>query len=430
MKTSLEKLDGLKRLLTVDLSIDIFRQKTDQILRKMVSKVNVNGFRKGKVPLPIMRKRFGDHASSDAVNEIVNDTLAEALAKLKITPVAQPEITKVDSQNQDSFSYTVAFEVYPEIQVGDFSKLEFEQVKAEITQADEDKTLQSLMQQATEYIPVKHKSKVGDQITIDFKGMINGKTFDGGTATDFKMILGKGSMIKGFEEALVGVVAKQNIDLDLTFPKQYHAPKLAGKNVIFEVKVKTVASPKTPELDDKFAEKFGEKNMHELKQSTKARMQIELDSRLNKQNKEHLFSALLKANDFIAPQVSINNEAQNLKQEMEQRLQQQGMPTQGDIDVASFNSQAERRVKLGLLVGKISSDNKLSADKEQIDAKIHEMAKIYGEDSQQLLDYYHADPARLASIELMLVEQMVQDLILASANVTIKQETFEEVTKR
>ena len=277
---------------------------------------------------------------------------------------------------------------------------------------------------------MQRKSKVGDQITIDFKGMIDGKTFDGGTATDFKMILGKGSMIKGFEEALVGVVAKQNIDLDLTFPKQYHAPKLAGKNVIFEVKVKTVASPKTPELDDKFAKKFGEKNMHALKQSTKERMQIELDKRLNNQNKERLFNALLKANDFIAPQISINNEAQNLKQELEQRLQQQGMPTQGDIDVASFNSQAERRVKLGLLVGKIASDNKLSAKKEQINAKINEMAKIYDEDSQQLLDYYNADPARLATIELMLVEQMVQDLILASANVTIKQETFEEVTKR
>lgn len=430
MKTSLEKLDGLKRSLTVDLSIDIFRQKTDQVLRGMASKVTVDGFRKGKVPLSIMRKKFGDHASSDAVNEIVNDTLVEALTEVKMTPASRPAITKIDSQDKDTFSYTVAFEVYPEIKVGDFSKLKIEQAEVKITKADEEKTLKGLTEQATEYKSVKRKSKAGDQITIDFKGLLDGEVFDGGVASDFKMILGKGSMIAGFEEGLMDVAAGKSVTLELTFPKEYHAPQLAGKDVVFEVEVKEVASPKAAKLDDEFAKKFGEKNIDDLKNSMKAQMQVELDNRLNNQNKDNLFGALLAANAFEVPQDSINNEAQSLKQEMEQRLQQQGMPAQGDMPAATFNPEAERRVKLGLLVNQISSDNKFNASKEQIDEKLNEMAQAYGEDAQQMLDYYNSDPSRLATIELMVVEQMVQDLILDSANVTIKKKTFEEVTQQ
>jgi trigger factor len=151
---------------------------------------------------------------------------------------------------------------------------------------------------------------------------------------------------------------------------------------------------------------------------------------LNNQNKDDLFGALLEANDFEVPQESINNEAQSLKQEMEQRLQQQGMPSQGNMPASAFNPEAQRRVKLGLLVDQISSDNKFNASKEQIDTKLNEMATAYSGEAQQMLDYYNAEPSRLATIELMVVEQMVQDLILESAKVTIQKKTFEEVTQQ
>ena len=430
MKTSLEKLEGLKRALTVELSIDIFKQKTDQVLRGMASKVSVDGFRKGKVPLSIMRKQFGGQASSDAVNEIVNDTLTEALADAKVTPASRPAITKIDTENKDTFSYTVTFEVFPEIKVADFSKLKIIQTEVKITKADEEKTLKGLSEQATEYKSVKRKSKEGDQVTIDFKGMLDGEVFEGGVASDFKMVLGKGSMIAGFEDGLLDVAAEKSVTLNLTFPKEYHAPQLAGKDVVFEVEIKEVAAPQSPKLDDEFAKRFGEKDIDDLKKSMKAQMQVELDNRLNNQNKDDLFGALLEANDFEVPQESINNEAQSLKQEMEQRLQQQGMPSQGNMPASAFNPEAQRRVKLGLLVNQISSDNKFNASKEQIDTKLNEMATAYSGEAQQMLDYYNADPSRLATIELMVVEQMVQDLILESAKVTIQKKTFEEVTQQ
>ncbi|CAC9987250.1 Cell division trigger factor (EC 5.2.1.8) [uncultured Gammaproteobacteria bacterium] len=430
MKTSLEKLEGLKRALTVELSIDIFKQKADQVLRGMASKVSVDGFRKGKVPLSIMRKQFGGRASSDAVNEIVNDTLTEALADAKVTPASRPAITKIDTENKDTFSYTVTFEVFPEIKVADFSKLKIVQTEVKITKADEEKTLKGLSEQATEYKSVKRKSKEGDQVTIDFKGMLDGEVFEGGVASDFKMVLGKGSMIAGFEDGLLDVAAEKSVTLNLTFPKEYHAPQLAGKDVVFEVEIKEVAAPQSPKLDDEFAKRFGEKDIDDLKKSMKAQMQVELDNRLNNQNKDDLFGALLEANDFEVPQESINNEAQSLKQEMEQRLQQQGMPSQGNMPASAFNPEAQRRVKLGLLVNQISSDNKFNASKEQIDTKLNEMATAYSGEAQQMLDYYNAEPSRLATIELMVVEQMVQDLILESAKVTIQKKTFEEVTQQ
>lgn len=429
MKTSLEILKGLARLLTVDLPVDRFKQKTDKILQQMASQVNVDGFRKGKAPISVVRKRFGNNANSDAINEIVNETLTDALAQVKVTPVAQPVISKINSKDENFFSYTVAFEVFPDIKVADFSKLTIGQTKVEITKADEQKTLDGLKQQLTEYEAVKRKSKIGDRLLIDFKGLINGEAFDGGEAKDFKIVLGTGSMIKGFEEGLIGAIPSSVLRLDLTFPKDYHVAKLAAKAVIFEVNVNEVASPTPPKLDEKFAKKFGEKDMNALKVSMKAQMQVEIDGRIEQLNKDAIFDALAKANQFDVPQSSIDNEAQNLLKQMQQRMQQQGLPTQGEMSASTFNKQAQHRVKLGLLVNQISVDNKLSASAKQIDEKLEEMSRTYGEDAQKMINFYNQDSTRKSSIELLVVEKMVQNLILDKAKVTFKQKKFQEITQ-
>ncbi len=429
MKTSLETLKGLTRSLKVDLPIDTFNQKTDKILQKMASQVNIDGFRKGKVPVSVVRKRFGGNAKSDAINEIVNETLTDALAQVKITPVKQPVISKVDSEDEKNFSYMVTFEVFPEIKVADFSKLTIGQTKVEITKADEQKTLDGLKEQLTEYKVVKRKSEIGDRLSIDFKGLIDGETFDGGEAKDFKIVLGKGSMIKGFEQGLMDTTANSVLALDLTFHKDYHMDKLAGKAVTFEININEVASPKEPKLDEAFAKKFGEKDMDALKVSMKAQMKVEIDGRISRLNKNAIFDALSEANQFDVPQSSIDNEAHNLLKEMKERMQQQGLPAQGEMPASAFNDEAQRRVKLGLLVNQISSDSKLSASMAQIDAKLQEMSQAYGEDAQKMIDFYNQDPARKSSIELLVVEKMVQDLILDKAKVSFKQKQFQEITQ-
>lgn len=396
----------------------------------MASTARIDGFRKGKVPLPVLRARFGENASSDAVNEIINETLAKALAEVKATPAGRPSIIEVDSKDKNNFSYTVEFEVYPEIKAADFAKVKVEQIKVKITKADEDKTLQGLIEQSSEYKIVQRPSAIGDRVIVDFKGLIDGETFEGGEAQDFKLVLGKGAMIKGFEEGLVGIAADKNTSLKLKFPKDYHAATLAGKVAVFEVLVKEVSEPKTLKLDDKFAKKFGEKNMDALTNSIKTKMQAEADNRLASINKDALFSALLAVNDFEVPQASVDAEAQNLLQEMNERMQQQGIPAKGNLPAETFNPEAQRRVKLGLLIAQIASNYKLSASKDQIQVKLKEMSQAYGENAQKMIDYYNQDPARLSSIELLVVEKMVENAILEKAKITTKNKKFEEITQQ
>ncbi|MBA5248588.1 MAG: trigger factor [Gammaproteobacteria bacterium] len=425
MKTSLETLNGLKRALTVELAADLFEQKTNEVLKDIATKAQIDGFRKGKVPMAILRKQFGAQASSDAVNDVVSDTLMDALTDAKVNPASRPNITKIDAENKETFSYTVEFEVYPEIKVADFSTVKVEQLEATMTAADEDETLKGLSDSAVDFKAVERQSQDGDQVIIDFKGSLNGEVFEGGVAADFKLVLGKGSMIEGFEDGLQGVAAGDSVTLNLTFPEEYHASQLAGKEVVFEVDVKEVAVPTAPELDDKFAEKFGEKTMDGLRKSISERMGVELKTRLANQNKDALFSALLEVNDFEVPQASVDQEAEVLWQDMQQHMKQQGMTSQ--VLASTFNSEATRRVKLGLLVNQIATENKIEATKEQLDAKLAEMAASYGEQAQQMIDYYNADPSRMTSIESMVVEEMVQEVILKSAEVTTKQTTFKAV---
>ncbi|MFP6775917.1 MAG: trigger factor, partial [PS1 clade bacterium] len=345
-------------------------------------------------------------------------------------PVSQPTLTKIDSNDGKFFYYTVEFEVFPEVKAADFSKIKVEQVKVKITKEDEDRTLNELKEQLTEYATVKRKSKTGDRLTIDFKGAVDGEVFDGGEAENFIIVLGKGSMIEGFEDGLTDVSTGKSLKLSLTFPKEYHADNLAGKDVIFEINVKDVASPKKPKLDEKFAEKFGEKDMDSLYIALKERMRVEADSIVSKRNKDSVLEQLLQENDFEVPQASVESEAQLLLKDMESQLQQQGIPSNGNIPLSNFNDEATKRVKLGILVRKIVEDNKLSAEKDQVNDKLKEMAQSYGENAQQMIDYYNQDPNRLAGIESLVIEQMVVDLVLEKAKVTSKNLKFEEVTQQ
>ena len=429
MKTSLETLEGLNRTLTVELPIEDFNNKVDAVLQKMASQATIDGFRKGKAPISILRQRFGGNAKNDATNEIVGETLGQALEEAKVAPAHQPALTKVDADSDKVFTYAVSFEVFPEVEVADFAKLEIEQSEVKISKADEKSTMDGLQEQQTEFKSVKRKSKAGDKLTVNFTGLIDGEAFEGGSAEGFSLVLGKGTMIPGFEDGVTDVAAGKSTSLELTFPEDYNAPQLAGKDVVFEIDVVEVASPKAPKLDDAFAKKFGEDSMEALSKSVKEQMRSEIDGRLHNLNKDAIFKALLEANDFAVPQASVAQEAESLKQDMESRMQQQGMDPKsaGNLDAAMFNGEAERRVKLGLLVSKIASDNKLEATPEQIDTKLEEMSQAYGENAQQMIDYYKSNPQMLQSIELLVVEKLVMDLVLEAAKVTKINKKFAEV---
>ena len=427
MKTSLSTLEGLKRSLTVELPIDTFNQKADKILQSLAKKARIDGFRKGKVPTTILRQRFGASAKADATNEVVSETIAEALEDADVSPAAQPSLTTVDTENSDNFSYTIEFEVYPEVSVAPLSSLNIDQINATVSDEDEERALQDLQDRATEYKTVKRKSKNGDRVIIDFEGLLDGESFEGGAAEKFEIILGRGAMIEGFEQGLIDVAAGKTVEVKATFPEDYHVENLAGREAVFKVKVNEVGSPKEIKRDDEFAKKYGEKDFETMKSRMSKQMQLELSSRVVQQNKDAAFTALLTANDFEVPEGSVSAEAMKLQQDMEARMEQQGMPSKGNFPEAMFQEEASRRVKLGLLINKIANDSEIKPEKELVDAKLKEMSMQYGESAQQMIDWYNSDPSRLAGVESIVVEELVAKHVALEAKVNVTEKTFQEI---
>lgn len=427
MKTSLNTLDGLKRSLTVELPVDTFNDKTEKIIKSLATKVRIDGFRKGKIPANILRQRFGASAKSDAATEMVSETLEDALKDADVVPAAQPSLTNVDTENSESLIYTIEFEVYPEIKVNTLSSLKIDQVTSKVTEEDEERALQDLQDRSTEYKSVKRKSKEGDRLVIDFEGLMDGESFEGGAAEGFEIVLGRGTMIDGFEKGLIDIAPGKTVEINATFPEDYHVENLAGREAVFKVKVNEVGSPIELKRDDEFAKKFGEKDFETMKTRMTSQMKMELESRLVQQNKDTAFSALLEANDFEVPDGSVSSEALRLQQDMESRMEQQGMPSKGKLPVEMFNEEAARRVKLGLLINKIATDSEITAEKDLVDAKLNEMSLQYGESAQQMIDWYNTDPSRLANIESIVVEDLVAKHIADEAKVTSTEKNFLEI---
>ena len=353
--------------------------------------------------------------------------MADALTDADVSPATQPSLTNIDTENADSLIYTLEFEVYPEIKVNALSKLTIDQVSSQVTEEDEERALQDLQDRSTEYKTVKRKSKDGDRLIIDFEGLLDGESFEGGAAEGFEIVLGKGTMIEGFEKGLIDVASGKTVEVNATFPEDYHVENLAGREAVFKVKVNEIGSPIELKRDDEFAKKYGEKDFETMKSRMTNQMKLELDSRLVQQNKDTAFSALLEANDFEVPEGSISSEAEKLQQDMESRMEQQGMPSKGKLPAEMFNEEAARRVKLGLLINKIATDSEITAEKDLVDAKLNEMSLQYGESAQQMIDWYNTDPSRLANIESIVVEDLVAKHVAEKAKVTTTDKTFLEI---
>ena len=396
-------------------------------MQNLAKQARVDGFRKGKVPATVLRQRFGANAKADATNEIVTETLSEALADAKISPATQPSLTKVESEDSDNFIYTIEFEVFPEISVSSLAGLTIDQISAKVTEEDEEKSLQDLQDRATEYKSVKRKSKEGDRLIIDFEGLLEGESFEGGAAEGFEIILGRGAMIDGFEQGLIDVASGKELEIKATFPEDYHVENLAGREAVFKVKVNEIGSPKQLKLDDELANKYGEKDFETMKNRIANQMQMELVSRVEQHNKGTTFTALLEANSFEVPEASIDAEANNMLKDMESRMEQQGIPSNNKMSNDLFREEATRRVKLGLLVNKIAKDYEIKPEKEQVDAKLKEISMSYGESAPQMIEWYNSDPSRLENIESIVVEQLVVEYITSEAKVNIKEKTFQEI---
>ena len=390
MSVTLENLENLERKVVLPLLWSDVNAETEKRLKQTARKVRIDGFRPGKAPLGMVRSMYGASVQNDVLNEMAQKKFYDVAVAEGWKIAGLPRLEGVEEQNdQDNFQFSAVFEVFPEVTVGDLSTQEIEKVTAEVSDAEVEKTIDILRQQRTRYNHVEREAQNGDRVIIDFAGKIDGVAFDGGSADNYAFVLGQGQMLPEFENGVLGLKENESKDVEVHFPEDYHGKDVAGKTAVFTITVKTVSAPVLPELDADFAKALGiaDGDVAKMREEVKKNVSREVNRRLESQNKDAVMEALLKVTELQVPKVLVNDEAQRLADEMKQNFINQGMADAKNLDlpIDMFKEQAERRVKLGLILAEVVKENNLEPSQEQIDAVIKDFAESY-EDPQEIID--------------------------------------------
>ena len=436
MQVTSEAVSGVARRLNVSVPTSRVNEQFEARLKRTAKTVKINGFRPGKVPLNVVRREYGASIYQEVVNEIIRDTVFEAIQQEKINAVGMPNIEKVENKD-GALVYEAIVEVYPEVEVKTFADLEVERKASEINDKDVDTMIENLQKQRASWTETKGMAKKDMQVTFDFEGTVDGEKFEGGSAEDFKLVLGSGRMIPGFEDGIVGMKKGEEKVIDVTFPEDYQAENLAGKAAQFKITVKLVEKQKLPEIDAEFLKIFGlteEEGLDKLKADVRKNMEREVRNGLRNQVKQAAFDALVAANEIEVPGSMVAQEIDRQRQQMIQQFTQQfGGQGAGAFDSSMlpdelFKEQAEKSVKLGVLVSKVLADAKLEVDQARVDAYIDDMASSY-EDPAEVVEYFKNDKQQRAQIEAVVLEDQVVDHILASAKVNDVNISYEDLLK-
>ena len=436
MQVTTEAVSGVARRLNVSVPTSRVNEQFEARLKRTAKTVKINGFRPGKVPLNVVRREYGAGIYQEVVNEIIRDTVFEAIQQEKINAVGMPNIEKVENKD-GALVYEAIVEVYPEVEVKTFADLEVERKATEINDKDVDTMIENLQKQRASWTETKGMAKKDMQVTFDFEGTVDGEKFEGGAAEDFKLVLGSGRMIPGFEDGIVGMKKGEEKVIDVTFPEDYQAENLAGKAAQFKITVKLVEKQKLPEIDAEFLKIFGlteEEGLDKLKADVRKNMEREVRNGLRNQVKQAAFDALVAANEIEVPASMVAQEIDRQRQQMIQQFTQQfGGQGAGAFDSSMlpdelFKEQAEKSVKLGVLVSKVLADAKLEVDQARVDAYIDDMASSY-EDPTEVVEYFKNDKQQRAQIEAVVLEDQVVDHILASAKVNDVNISYEDLLK-
>ncbi len=425
MQVSVEAGEGLQKHVTVNVPAEQVDQAVDKKLQSIARTVRMDGFRPGKVPMRVVKQRFGDQARQEAYGEVIQSTYYEAISEQKLVPAGEPSIKLNEEAGEGEFSYTATVEVMPEIKLNDLGELEIKRPVAEVTEEDVDTMIERLRKQRTTWKEVDRPAQKGDTVHIDFKGFIDGEAFDGGSAENVPLELGSGSMIPGFEDGLIGAKAGDEVKLEVRFPDDYQAEQLAGKDAVFEVKVNKVSEPEMPEIDEDFVKAFGVEDGTEasLRAEVRGNMERELKQKLKTLTKEKVMDALLAANPVTVPKAMVQREAEVIKSQAMNEMAQAGQASSMDLPASVFEPQAERRVALGLLINAVVSENGIELDQQRVNETIAEFAQSY-EQPQEVIDFYNGNKEQRAMVENLVLEDQVVDTVLDKAKVEDEPATF------
>ncbi len=397
-------------------------QAAQKRLVKIGKTVKMAGFRPGKVPMKVVAQTYGPQAKSEAIGDVVGRVYSQAVTEQKLKVAGQPEIEPIQPEGQgepSELKFTAIVEVYPEVQCPDLSGVEISKTTCEITEADLAKTLETLQKQRTEFHSVERASQKGDRVTLDFKGEIDGVAFTGGASENYSFVLGDGSMLKEFDEAAVGMKVGETKSFPLKFPDDYHGKDVAGKLAMFSIKIRDVAEPKVPELNEEFAKSMGIESgdMAQLRADVKKNLAREVESRCKSKTKSAVMDALAKFGTFDVPMALVESESQRMAENTRRDLSARGMNVKdAPIPPELFKDTAVERVRLGLIVGEVVVANNLRPTEDQIRALVQDMASAY-ENPEQFVNWFLGQPQQRAQAEAVAIEDNVVTWALSKAKV-------------
>jgi trigger factor len=442
MATAVETLDKLERRITISFPIAEMQLEVEKRLKVRARTAKAPGFRPGKVPMKMVAAQYGYQVENEVLNDKVGQAFSAAANESNLRVAGYPRIEPKsgDAVVEGSLAFDATFEVYPEFVVGDLSAAEVEQVKTEVTDAEIDKTIDILRKQRVHY-HVKGEQGVhgdggadqsaqsGDRATLDFVGKVDGVEFAGGKADDFTFVLGEGRMLPEFEAATLGMNVAESKTFSLTFPDDYHGKDVAGKTAEFTITLKKLEWAHLPQVDAEFGKMLGvaDGDLVKMRNDIKENLEREVKGRVKAKTKDSVMDSLVKAVEFDVPKSLIEQDAQRLAEMTRQDMAQRGMNVK-DVPFPTelFTAQAERRVRLGLILAELVKANKLQATIEQIKAQVEDFAQSY-EDPQQVVKYYFSDRNRLAEVEALVLEENVVNYVLGKSKVTEKVLPFDEL---
>ena len=432
MAVTVETLEKLERKITLTLPVGSIQSEVESRLKKLARTTKMDGFRPGKVPMNVVAQRYGYSVHHEVMNDKVGEAFALAANEAKLRVAGQPRITESATSPDGEMAFDAVFEVFPEVKIGDLSTAEVEKVNAEVTDAAIGKTLDILRKQRRTFAQRAQDAAVqeGDRVLVDFEGKIDGEVFAGGKADDFQFIVGDGQMLKEFEEATRGMKAGESKTFQLAFPADYHGKDVAGKTADFMVTLKKIEAAHLPEISEALAKSLGiaDATVEGLRADIKKNLEREVKFRLLARNKQAVMDALVSKAELDLPTTSVQSEIARLLEGARADLKQRGIKDADKAEIPEdiFRPQAERRVRLGLVVAELVRSNTLQAKTEQIKSHIEELAASY-EKPADVMRWYYSDNNRLAEVEAIVIENNVTDFVLAQAKITEKTVTFDEL---
>lgn len=435
MAVNVETLEKLERRMTLSLPLDGVQGEMQKRLRRLARTLKMDGFRPGKVPMNIVEQRYGPSVRYEVMNDMVGEAFYKAAQEAGLRLAGRPDISEIDGAAEGEMNFEAKFEVLPEVEFGALGDVEVEKVAVEVGQDAVERTLDILRNQRRTFSQRAKDAAVeeGDRVSVDFEGKIDGEPFSGGKAENFSFIVGEGQMLKEFDDAVRGMKSGESKTFPLTFPQDYHGTEVAGKTADFMVTVKKIEAAHLPEVDDAFAKSLGVKDatVEALHADIRKNLEREVGLRVSQRNRHNAIEALVANATLDIPKASVQAEMERMVENTRAQLRAQGIKDVEKIPVPEdmLRPEAERRVRVGLVVSALVEKEKLRATPEQVKAQVQELAASY-EKPEELVRFYYADQRRLAEVEGIVIENNVADYVFAHAKGVEKKLSFDELMGR